>query len=106
MYNGSNIFCNQGYQQHPRYHKPTKKEIRDYIVNQLNPSEVINVDDFETLNTRHICRGSKVVSVLGKQVYSVPMQVFSDEMGYINVEIVFCPTCRKLLINKSSLDLV
>lgn len=113
MYNNFNMFNNpifpqgqpqgypQGYPHPPKIHKPTKKEIRDYIINQLNPSEVINVDDFETLNTRHICKNSKVVSILSKQVYSVP-----SDIGFVNVEIIFCNACRKLIINKSSLDLV
>lgn len=92
---------NNGYQGIRKPHRPTKKELQDFIAFQLNASEVIRVDDFETLNTRHICMGTKKIQILSKQPYIVP-----SEVGNITVEIVYCPQCRKLLLNKNSLEII
>ena len=80
---------------------PTKKFLVDMLVKYLGANEVVKVDDFETVNTRHICRGSKNLVVLSKMTYSVPTQY-----GCVPVEYFLCPNCRKLIINNSSLDVV
>lgn len=85
-----------------RVHAPTKKDIVDSLVCYLGgASEVEKVDDFETLQTRHICRGTQTIQVLSKCV--TPLQTVN---GSANVEYFFCPQCRKLIINKSSIELL
>lgn len=82
-------------------HKPTKKDLENYIAGSLGASEVIKVDDFETLRTRHICKGTTNIQILEKRIFNVP-----TDYGMIGVETIFCPCCRKLLINKESLEIM
>lgn len=78
---------------------PTKQSIKDYVCLMANCSSVDMVDEFDTLKARHICQGSKVISLLSKDFIPVP-----TTKGMINVEVFFCPMCRKLIINKASME--
>lgn len=85
-----------------KVHKPTKKEIIDSLVYYLGGvSEVESVDEFETMQTRHICHGTKNIQVLSRCM--CPVQTMA---GTANVEYFFCPQCRKLIINRSSVELL
>lgn len=85
--------------QQPRRHI-TKKEILEYIQNFTCASELKQVDSFETLLARHICQGTTVIKLLNKSIIEVPV----DDCGCIPVEIFVCPVCRKVIVNKQSLD--
>lgn len=78
---------------------PTKQSIKDYICLYVNCSSVLTVPEFDTLRIRHICKGFKRIILLDKSCIPVP-----TTKGIINVEIFFCNTCRKLIINKSSME--
>ena len=80
---------------------PTKKSIQDYICLYLGSNNVVVVDEFDTVKTRHICANSKCVSLLGNQFIPVP-----TTKGIINVEVFCCYRCGKIIINKSSMDFV
>lgn len=79
----------------------TKKAISEFIVSYYLRgmcSEVVWVDSFESFRTRHICNGSNIVTMLDKQVVTVP-----TNQGNIPVESIFCPNCRKLILNGASI---
>lgn len=79
---------------------PTKKAIKDYLCNITNCSSVETVEDFETLRTRHICQGSKIINILDKNTISV-----QTTKGVVNVEFFLCSMCGKLIINSSSIEI-
>lgn len=78
--------------------KPTKKDILEYMRQSLSAGEIVGVDEFETMRTRHICNGSKEIQVLD-------IGVFPVNTGYscFNIEYFLCPHCRKLIYNKCSM---
>lgn len=80
---------------------PTQKSMKDYICLSTNCSSVEMVDEFDTLRTRHICPNQKYINLLDKSYVPVP-----TSKGMVNVEIFFCPICRKLIINKSSMEII
>ena len=84
-----------------QFRNPTKKEIMDCLIASTGANEVIKVDEFETLQTRHICQGTHCIQVLQKSIFPVQMAG-----GTLGVEYFFCPNCRKLIVNKSSMDYV
>lgn len=92
-------FWNVGQPQQQYTVKPTKKAVIDFIKSDLQPSEVIMVESFETFKTRHICRGTNTIQLLESCDYVVP-----TIEGNVIVRIIWCPNCRKLLIDKSSVD--
>lgn len=79
---------------------PTQQSIKDYVCLASGCNSVEVVDEFETLRARHICQGTKLIQVLNKTFIPVP-----TTKGMVNVEVFFCPVCRKLIINKSSMTL-
>ena len=79
---------------------PTKKSIQDYVCLATNCNSVEVVDSFETLKTRHICQGTKDIRLISSSIIPTP-----TSMGMINVEVFYCPYCRKLIINKSSMEI-
>ena len=93
-YNGQSSGYNQG-------SHVTKKMLVDYMTQYLGANEVVMVDEFETPNTRHICNGSKVIQVLQKDTFVIP-----TDNGPVNAEVIWCPQCRKLIINRASIDLI
>lgn len=80
----------------------TKKMLVDYISESLGALSVVYVDEFEGNVTRHICTGGNQIQVLQSNVFNVPLADGSN----VGVEIFWCPNCRKVIINKSSLDLI
>ena len=82
-----------------RQRATTKKDILTYLQNMIQPRDVEQVVEFDTVKTRHICEGYKEIVLLDKQIVQVP-----TTNGIICVEVFFCPRCRKLLINSQSLD--
>lgn len=80
---------------------PTKQAIRDYVCMFMGANSVELVDDFETLKARHICQGTTMIQLLDRRYVPVP-----TTKGMINVEVFFCTNCRKLIINRSSMDMV
>lgn len=79
----------------------TKKMLLDYIVSDLGATVVVQCDEFETRNTRHICQGSNNIQILPVRVYNVP-----TPNGLVPVEVIWCENCRKLIVNRSSLELI
>lgn len=102
MYPPQGMYPQQQMQQ-PMQHQraTTKKDILTYIQNYVRPSEVEQVAEFDTIKTRHICRGFKEIVLLDKQTVQVP-----TSSGVVGVEVFFCPRCRKLLINSQSLEIL
>lgn len=80
---------------------PTKKSVKDYLCLNLGCSSVETVEEFDTLRARHICKGSKTIQLLYKQVVPVP-----TTRGIVNVEVFICNCCGKLIINDSSMELI
>lgn len=79
----------------------TKKAIAEYIIATYLGgycSEVVWVDEFETLKARHVCRGTPGVKLLDRNMVTVPTRA-----GNISIEAYFCPTCRKLLLGSHCL---
>lgn len=94
------MYPNQNFMYQQNRRANTKKDILNYVKNFVCPSEVETVSEFDTVRTRHICRGVKDIVLLAKQVIQVP-----TTSGVIGVEVFFCPRCRKLLINSQTLEL-
>lgn len=80
---------------------PTKQSIKDYVCLSTNCTSVEMVDEFETVRARHICLGTRVIKLLDKIYVPVP-----TTKGMLNVEVFLCPICRKLIINKSSMEVL
>lgn len=78
----------------------TKRDIIEILRYNYGASDVVQVDDFDSERARHVCQGGTQILLLDKTVQ--PMQVSDFET--IQVEVFFCPQCRKLIVNKSSLD--
>ena len=99
MYENYGGMMNIQYGNHELGISPTKKSIQDYVCLTTGCSSYEVVEEFETSMTRHICPGSKVIKLLNKAVIPVP-----TSRGMINVEVFFCPMCKKLIINKASME--
>lgn len=80
---------------------PTKKSIQEYISLYSNCSDMELVECFDTLRTRHICKGIKQIVILDQS--TIPVQTTK---GLINVSVFFCGRCRKIIIDKSSMEFV
>ena len=95
-YNGMGMPMNTGI-------APTKRSIIDFICLNTQCSSYVLVDEFESLRARHICPAisQKNIWLLEKDTIPVP-----TTKGMIGVEVFFCPYCRKLYINKSSLEII
>ena len=89
----------QGMEMQGRNHT-TKREILEYIKMFAGTQDLEQVDSFETLRARHICAGTNIIKILDKNVIEVPL----NQGGSILVETFFCPMCRKILVNKQSLE--
>ena len=79
---------------------PTKQSIKNYIAMYSNCSDIEMVDSFETLKARHVCPGTNMVILLDKMYIPVP-----TSRGMVNVETFFCQRCRKLIVNKESMEM-
>lgn len=77
----------------------TKQDLVTYITQNLGASEIVKCDEFETLMTRHICPGTKKVILLKSDTFNVP-----TPNGLVPVRVIFCQNCRKLWIDKNTLD--
>lgn len=88
-----------GYSEYPQQVRVTKKDLVDYIAGNLNASEVVKADEFETRMTRHICPGTTNIQLLQSDIFNVP-----TPNGIVPVGVIFCPNCRKLWIDKNTLD--
>lgn len=77
----------------------TKQDLINFIVQNLQASEVVKCDEFETAKTRHICPGTKNIVLLNSDVFNVP-----TPNGIVPVSVIFCPNCRKLWIDRNTLD--
>lgn len=84
----------------PGSHRVSKKEIVNYITANLGATEVVQVDDFETMRTRHICPNIQEINLLNPDIFVVNL----PDGSQLNVGVIFCPRCKKLWINKSTLD--
>lgn len=78
----------------------TKRDILGYIQSFTSASEIKQVDSFDTLRTRHICAGMQGIKLLDKTFIEVPVGDGSN----IPVEVFVCPVCRKVIVNKQSLE--
>lgn len=98
--NGCNGY-NQGYNGYGATRAVTKKMLLDTIVSFYGACDVVQVDEFETNYTRHICLGGSKIQILNVIHFNVP-----TERGPVIVDIFYCPNCKKLIVNKSSLDVL
>lgn len=78
----------------------TQQEKVNYLKSTYNASEVVLVDSFDSLNVyNHVCRATSPHLVkLASGVYQVPTPV-----GMQGIELFYCSSCRKLILNKMSL---
>lgn len=83
--------------------KLTKRDLINCLVCSLgaDPNNVVMLDEFESPIARHVCSasGNPMILTLNVGKYNVP-----TDMGCVSVQYVGCPYCRKLMIDKSSLD--
>lgn len=79
--------------------KLTKKDIIDTICGALGTNNYVIAEEFETPRTRHICEGGKQIIILDKQ--TSPLNTGSS---ILNIEYIFCPHCKKLILNRNSLS--
>lgn len=79
----------------------TKKMLLEFIVGSLGAVEVVQCDEFETRSTRHICAGSNKIQILPVNIFNVP-----TPNGAVSVEVIWCPNCRKLIVNRSTLEII
>lgn len=86
-------------QQHVK--KTTKRDILNYLMMQAGTQDIVQVDDFETPKARHICKGTKEIKVLDMFTIGVP-----TTEGMLNVRYFLCPMCRRLIIDKQSLEMI
>lgn len=100
MYYQQQQYQQQLYQQ--QCQKVTKRDIVEYIKRIYNTENVVMVDEMETRNARHICPQGKVINIL--PVYAQLVQLPTGE--YINVNVVYCRSCGKLIIDKNSLEML
>lgn len=94
MYTG---VVQNGYQNKP----VTKRYLIDYISNYYQTGDVNLVDGFETNYTRHICNGGNKIQILNSFVFNVP-----TPNGIVSVNVIYCPNCRKLIIDRNSLEVI
>lgn len=100
MYPQGGMPTQPGMPKPPKPPKVTKKFIVEILTNMYNAQEVVQVDDFDSLRQRHICAGTKVITLLDK--ITVPVET---NEGIVYAEVFFCPRCGKLIINKSSIEI-
>lgn len=81
--------------------KTTRKDIVENLRCMYNASDVVLVDEFDSMKTRHVCPDGKVIHLLDK--IQCPMQ-FPD--GVIMAEVFYCRLCRKLIVNRSSIEIM
>lgn len=79
----------------------TKRSITDYLILYSGCSDIETVDYFDTVRTRHICNGIKQIVLLDQTIIPVP-----TNKGVINVGVFFCNRCRKLIVDKSSMEVI
>lgn len=79
----------------------TKKMLLECIAGSLGASEVVQCDEFETRSTRHICLGSNIIQILPVNIFNVP-----TPNGVVPVEVIWCANCRKLIVNRSTLEII
>lgn len=77
----------------------TQKSIKEYVCLTTGCTSVEVVDEFDTNMTRHICPGSKRVILIERGVIPVP-----TNKGIVNVGIMFCRGCGKLILDRSSME--
>ena len=78
---------------------PTRKEKVDFLRATFNASDVVLVDEFEALTLKHICVGGNIIYLLNKSTFNL-----QTPQGVLCVEYFFCSVCRKLYINKCTLE--
>lgn len=91
----------QGFNERGHGGTVSRMDIIHYLSNYFCASEVVLVDEFETRMARHICQGTNIIQLLKVFVFYVP-----TVKGIVPVEIVYCNYCRKLIINKNSIELL
>lgn len=79
----------------------TKKDIIEWLRCFFNAQEIVQVDEFESVRTRHVCPNGKQIFLLDKIIQPVP-----TVNGPVFAEVFFCQCCGKLIINKSSIEIL
>lgn len=93
--------CTPGYVGMPNLQRVSKKEMVNTLAMYLSANEVVLVDDFDSDQQRHVCMNGTKILVLNKSVYPIQLP-----QGFVHVEYFMCPYCRKLIINKLSLEVL
>lgn len=78
---------------------PTRKDKVEFLRYIFNASDVILVDEFESITLKHICVGGKTIYILPKSVYNL-----QTNQGILCVEYFLCNVCRRLYLNKCTLE--
>lgn len=81
----------------------SRKMIVDYICASLGTTNVVLLEEFETVNARHICPGSREIVLLGREQFPIDLP---DGSGRLVAELYLCRRCGKLMINKNTLSAV
>lgn len=79
----------------------TRKYLLEYITNFYGASSVVQVNEFETNYARHICQGTTDIKVLQPIPFTIP-----TENGNVVANIFFCENCRKLIVDRSSIEVL
>lgn len=80
--------------------KTTRKDVMEYLQMLSGSKDIIQVDEFETQRTRHICRGTKEIKLIDKGVQPV-----QTSEGVLMVDFFLCPECKRLILNKSTITI-
>ena len=86
-------------------HRITRQQILAVLSNMYCPSDLV-VAEFETIRARHICPGSHHIKILNKDIANVRVPVDYGMIDVIPVEVIFCPNCKKLIVNRYSLEVL
>lgn len=81
--------------------RATRRDVLNYISNYFMTTDIVVVNEFETLRARHVCPGGRIIWLLEKFVLPVPVGYET----YINVELFRCQCCGKVIVNRNSLDM-
>lgn len=85
---------------------PTKKDIIDMLCMNFGVSELVKVDEFESTNTRHICNGIPEINILPVMTYTITVPTKMGDVGIVSPRYVFCPRCRKMILDRNSIEVL
>ena len=89
----------------PKSYRITRQQILESLRRMYCPSDLVVVE-FETDRARHICPGTHHIKILNKDVANVRVPIDYGMIDVVPVEVIFCPNCKKLIVNRYSLEVL